>query len=279
MRDILSLLLLAVLALGAIALGWWLLIESEGVYLGRNVVIWLYDLYADRYDDIKHFRQEYDHMFLSQPIMDLIAPHRSPLVLDVATGTGRLPIAMLHYAQFQGRVIGVDMSRRMLRKAAYKLGSPDPRAPLMWGSAEDVPFPDNTFDVVTCLEALEFMQDHEAVLREWIRVLRPGGLMLITNRIHTRLMPGKTRSDEAMETLLESLGMEDVVIEYWQMDYDRVFAWKPGEHPPTGAKPLAEVLRCPRCHEQLLVEQVGAWVCPTGHYRAPVGSDGVIELL
>ena len=34
---------------------WWLFIETEGVYLGRGVVIWLYDVYASRYDGIKEF--------------------------------------------------------------------------------------------------------------------------------------------------------------------------------------------------------------------------------
>jgi len=88
---------LALIALIIIGLGWWLLIESEGVYLGRRVVIWLYDLYAGRYDDIKHFRQDYDHLFLAQPLMQRIAPNRAPLVLDVASGTARLPLALLRH--------------------------------------------------------------------------------------------------------------------------------------------------------------------------------------
>ncbi len=278
MNDWLGVIALTLLALGIIALGWWLLIETEGVYLGRRIVVWLYDLYADRYDDIKHFRSEYDHRFLSQPIMELIAPHRSPLVLDVATGTGRLPIVLLNHGQFQGRVIGIDMSRRMLRKAAYKLGSPNPRAPLLWTPAERLPFADNTFDVVTSLESLEFMERPEAVLKEAVRVLRPGGLLLVTNRINTRLMPGKTQSGEQIAKILESFGMENVVVDYWQVDYDRVWGRKQGSSSVTGARPLAEVLCCPRC-QQLLIEETGVWRCPEGHFAAPVGDDGVIELL
>jgi ubiquinone/menaquinone biosynthesis C-methylase UbiE len=279
MTDFLQTALLVLAAFGLILLGWWLLIESEGVYLGRRVVVWLYDLYADRYDDIKHFRQEYDHMFLAQPIMELIAPHKAPLVLDVATGTGRLPVSMLLHAHFQGRVVSLDMSRRMLRKAAYKLDSPNVRAPLIHAPAEALPFPDNTFDVVTCLEALEFMENDAAVLREMVRVLRPGGLLLVTNRINTRLMPGKTRPAERMQEIIESMGVENVVLDYWQVDYDRVFGSKAGDSAPTGARPLAEVLRCPRCKQALLVEQERAWDCPSCGFHAPVGSDGVIELL
>lgn len=276
MNDLLGLLALGLVAAGLVALGWWLLIESEGVYLGRRVVVWLYDVYANRYDDIKHFRRDYDHMFLSQPIMELVAPHRAPLVLDVATGTGRLPLALLNHGWFQGRIVGADLSRQMLGNAAAKLAD-EPRVTLVWTPAEHLPFPDNTFDVVTCLEALEFMERPEAALAECVRVLRPDGLLLVTNRINTRLMPGKTMTDEAIAALLESLGVDDVEVEYWQVDYNRVWGVKGGTGQPTGARPLSEILVCPRCGT-LLDAQDTAYVCPQGHFRAPVAADGVVEI-
>ena len=94
MTDVLTVIAIAVIALAIVALGWWLLIASEGVYLGRRVVIWLYDVYAGRYDDIKQYRRDIEHQFLAQPILDEFAPRTDPLVLDVATGTGRLPLAL-----------------------------------------------------------------------------------------------------------------------------------------------------------------------------------------
>ncbi len=278
MSDLVGLVGLAVIALAIVLLGWWLLIASEGVYLGRRVVIWLYDLYAGRYDDIKNFSKEYDHMLLAQPIMAAIAPAKNPLMLDVATGTARMPLAMLRHRQFQGHVVGADLSRRMLAQAAAKLKR-DKRVTLLHTPAETLPFPDHTFDVVTCLEALEFMRDPQAALHECVRVLRPGGLLLTTNRIHTRLMPGKTQTDTQLKALLETLGMERVVIEYWQVDYNRVWAYKRGESPLTLARPLAEVLRCPRCQAALLVEDDDGWTCPDCPYTTKPSADGVIELL
>lgn len=282
MSDLLQIVVMALIAAGLLALGWWLLIETEGVYLGRRIVVWLYDVYADRYDDIKHFRVEYDHMFLAQPIMELIAPHKSPLILDVAAGTGRLPLAMLNHAHFQGRVIGLDASRRMLRKAAYKLAEDINHAPLIWGPAEHLPFPDDTFDVVTCLEALEFMERPETVMAELVRVLRPGGLMLITNRKGTRWMPGKTMGENTVQSRLEAMGMTNVIVDYWQVDYDRVWGHKidkkAGESPVTGARPLEEVLRCPRCKQAFLQEDAAMWTCPKCGLQVPIGEDGVIEL-
>ncbi len=48
---------------------WWLIIETEGVYLGRRVVVALYDLYAERYDRIKQFDQRADLLLLSEPLL------------------------------------------------------------------------------------------------------------------------------------------------------------------------------------------------------------------
>ncbi|MEO8393262.1 MAG: class I SAM-dependent methyltransferase [Chloroflexota bacterium] len=277
MTSFVSLFVLVLVALGIIALGWWLLIASEGVYLGRRAVIWLYDLYAGRYDDIKHYSKEYDHMLLAQPIMASIEPIRNPLMLDVATGTARLPLALLRHKRFQGQIIGADLSRKMLAGAAYKLGG-DRRVSLIWTPAEHLPFSDHTFDVVCCLEALEFMKSPEAALRELVRVLRPGGLLFTTNRISTRLMPGKTFSDDQMHALLESFGVEQILIEYWQVDYNRVWGHKAGASKPTLSRPLAEVLRCPKCNEALLIEGKEGWDCPKCHFHAPVDTNGVIDL-
>lgn len=276
MSDLLPLIGVVLIIAGVIALGWWLLFPTEGVYLGRRVVIGLYDLYAERYDKIKHFRREYDHMFLAQPIMERIAPIKAPLVLDAATGTARLPLALVRHAHFQGRVVGIDLSRRMLRRAAAKLNHP--RVHLLWLPAERLPFADQCFDLVTCLEALEFMESPEAVVRELIRVLRPGGILLITNRVNTRLMPGKTFSDDEMAALLQRNGIGQVEIMGWQVDYDLVWGYKKGDSPPTLARPLSEILRCPRCQSANLMQDGDHWACPNCGTRVPVGGDSVIEL-
>lgn len=269
--------LIGLLAIGVIVLGWWLLVSSEGVYLGRRVVVWLYDLFAQRYDSVKNFQRVYEHALLAQPVMDKIAPHTSPLVLDVATGTGRLPLALLNHAHFQGRVIGLDLSRRMLDIAAQKLAQAEQVA-LLWCPAESLPFPDNTFDVVTCLEALEFMADPPAVLRELVRVLRPGGLLLITNRINTPMMPRKTWTKARLAELLAANAIAEADVEAWQHDYHKVWAVKDGESQPSGARPLGEVLRCPCCPEHGMIAQNGAWVCEGCGGKAVIAADGVIEM-
>ncbi len=209
---------------------WWLVFETEGVYLGRRVVVWLYDLYAQRYDGIKQFDERADFLLLSEPIMYRIQPLRAPLMLDVATGTARLPIMMAHNPAFEGQVIGLDLSRKMLDVAAQKVAVLhfEPFITLLHHNAQDMPFEDNRFDVVTCLEALEFMPDPKAALAEMIRVLRPGGLLLTTIRIDTRWMPNRTWSEAQMRANLEACGMDAIEFEIWQEDYSKVWAVKAG---------------------------------------------------
>ena len=86
---------------------WWLIIETEGVYLGKRAVIALYDLYASRYDRVKQFDEAADLALISEPIMARAHPATDPLILDVATGTGRLPLIMARNGGFEGHVIGL----------------------------------------------------------------------------------------------------------------------------------------------------------------------------
>ena len=224
---------------------WWLVIETEGVYLGRRVVIGLYDLYAHRYDRIKQFDEHADLTLISQPILSGIAPRDDPLMLDLATGTGRLPLFMARNGRFRGHVIGLDASRRMLKQARCKVVAEhfEEFITLLRHDAGALPFPDDSFDVVTCLEALEFMPDPQAALSEMIRVLRPGGLLLTTIRIDTRWMPNRTWSESRMRAELASMDMRDIQIAIWQEDYSQVWAGKAGESEPVGANRREDILQ------------------------------------
>ena len=270
MSEWLAALVAVLLGLALVALLYWLFIVTEGVYLGRRAVIWLYDLYAGRYDDIKRFRSDYDHLFLAQPILKLIEPNISPRVLDVATGTGRLPLALLRHGQFDGRIVGIDLSHRMLDQAASK--TDDSRVQWVCAPAEALPVFDESFDIVCCLEALEFMRDPGAVLAEMARTLRPGGLLFITSRRTGRWMPGKAWSFERTGDALDALGFEQIEGQRWQVDYDLVWGFKSGDAPATG--PL---LRCPLCGGALERGE-GEWRCARCSVRVPVAANGVIDV-
>jgi ubiquinone/menaquinone biosynthesis C-methylase UbiE len=277
MPELLQIILISTLITGGFFLGWWLLIASEGVYLGRRVVIWLYDLYAHRYDGVKAYIREYEQRFLAEPLMKSLSPNTAPLILDVATGTGRLPLAMAQHQDFQGHVVGIDLSRNMLDHAPPNLYPYTERATFVWGPAEALPFPDDTFDAVTCLEALEFMTQPEAVLKEMIRVMRPGGILLTTQRLNTRWMPGKTWSQDVVMKRLQTGGLEDVRIQIWQVDYRKVWGRKPGVLAPTSAVARTNSIRCPQCHAQM-ERQHHMMVCTGCQRKADISPEGIVEL-
>jgi ubiquinone/menaquinone biosynthesis C-methylase UbiE len=254
------------LVIGLVGLGvgaflvWWLIFESEGVYLGKRVVVWLYDVYARRYDAIKQYDPLDEFGYLAHPLLLRLAPQTDPLVLDVATGTGRVPLALLQHPAFVGHIIALDASRAMLTVAAEKFSEGD-EVTLIWRSAERLPLDAAAVDVVTCLEALEFMPQPGAVLRELCRVLRPQGLLLITLRINTRWLPRRTWNEETLQNLLEQAGMEQVEIETWQRDYRLVWARKVGAGEWLGACLPEMVLRCPQCGQSTLAVMTQCWQC------------------
>ncbi len=223
---ILGLLLAALLGV----LLYWLLVVTEGVYLGRRLVVWLYDLAAPRYDSIKQFDPDSESFLVTQPLLVKMSGQPAPLVLDVATGTGRLPHFLLEEATFNGRVIGLDASARMLSYARAKLRVYRHRASLVQQTAADLPFDDDTFDAVSCLESLEFFPDDSAALREMLRVLRPGGTLLTTRRRgwEAKTFVGRYRDRETFATDIEAIGFTEVETRLWQIEYDLIFAQKPG---------------------------------------------------
>ncbi len=98
-------------------------------------------------------------------------------------GTGPIPDALLSQPRFKGKITALDASTKMLDLARAKLSQHGNRITFCQHDAQSLPFDDASFDVVTCLEALEFMRDWRNAVREMLRVLKPGGLLMISNRI------------------------------------------------------------------------------------------------
>lgn len=253
----------AVLALLAGA-AYWLLVVTEGAYLGPRVVRLLYDWGAASYDRVKQFDVVDDARALSVPLVKRLKGVQKPLVLDVATGTGRLPMALLRLLEFQGEIVGLDISLGMLQQARRKAAQHDSRVVWLWKNAQELPFSDAAFDAITCLEGLEFLPRPWQALGEMVRVLKPGGAMLISNRrgLDATLMPGRTCGGERLRELLGELGLECVEIKQWQTYYDLVWASKPGQtSPPDGVTEWNEVLTCPACGADGLTRQSKDLLC------------------
>ncbi len=100
-------------------------------------------------------------------------------VLNVACGTGVVARAAAHAVWPTGTVAGLDISPGMLA-AARKQISTENSVDWYEASAEAMPLPDRSFDVVLCQMGLQFMTNKPAAIAEMRRVLVPGGRALVT---------------------------------------------------------------------------------------------------
>ncbi len=114
-------------------------------------------------------------------LLDAAQPAPGARVLDVACGTGIAARTVAPQVGVGGRVVGLDVSPVMLAVARRAMLPPD-AAPGAWvrGSAQALPFPAATFDLVLCQQGLQFFPDGAAAVREMRRVLRPGGRAVLS---------------------------------------------------------------------------------------------------
>ena len=100
-------------------------------------------------------------------------------ILDVASGTGDLALAMARRVGASGRVIMSDINASMLLRGRNRLIDAGFPTTAVVCDAEHLPFPDASFDLVTVAFGLRNMTDKPAALRQMHRVLKPGGKLLV----------------------------------------------------------------------------------------------------
>jgi ubiquinone/menaquinone biosynthesis C-methylase UbiE len=110
-------------------------------------------------------------------ILKLAGPLQDRSVLDVGCGDGTLALGSARNGA--ARVSGCDPDPRMVARARARAICDNTRIDLAVARSQALPFPDNTFDVVTCITVLAFVPDANNAIQEMARVLRPGGKLVI----------------------------------------------------------------------------------------------------
>ena len=140
----------------------------------------MFDRIAPRYDLLNHTLSFGIDRRWRRRVVETVAACRPTRILDVATGTGDLAVALARRIR-EAHVTGVDLSEKMLdvaqRKAADR-GLAE-RIALRQGDAERLGFDDASFDVATVAFGVRNFGDLDAGLRELARVLRPGGRLFV----------------------------------------------------------------------------------------------------
>lgn len=104
-------------------------------------------------------------------------PAGGRLILDVAAGTAGVSIQLAE--RTDATVIGLDLTEQMLRRGQRNVARAGQagRISLVAGRAEQLPFPDATFDALTFTYLLRYVADPQATLAELARVVKPGGIV------------------------------------------------------------------------------------------------------
>lgn len=135
----------------------------------------------------------------AEGLIELAALKPGERVLDVACGTGIVARLAAARVGSGGKVVGLDVNEGMLEVA--RSISRDIHPPVEWWreDAADMPFADETFDVVFCQQGLQFFEDQPAALSEMHRILAPDGRLLLSVLRSIKHNPGWRPLAEALK--------------------------------------------------------------------------------
>jgi SAM-dependent methyltransferase len=127
--------------------------------------------------------------------------HPGETVVDIGSGAGFDALIAARLAGPTGRVVGIDMTQEMLKKAregAARMGAA--HVEFREGYVEDLPLPEGFADVVISNGVLNLTLDKVATLREWFRITKPGGRLQIGDIIVDRPVPADALDDISLWT-------------------------------------------------------------------------------
>jgi demethylmenaquinone methyltransferase/2-methoxy-6-polyprenyl-1,4-benzoquinol methylase len=152
---------------------------------------------ARRYDLLNHVLSLGIDRHWRRRTVKLVPPSDRGPVLDVCTGTADLALAYARASRASGRgvrVVGADFCRPMLGIAAEKSrrAGAERHLALVEADAQQLPFADNTFQIVSVAFGLRNIRDTDQGLGEMVRVCRPGGRVAVLEFSLPRAWPLRT---------------------------------------------------------------------------------------
>ena len=174
-----------------------------GVLENKRRARFFYKYLSQVYDEINPYIWNEE---MRDTAMSMIDIQQDDMVLDVGCGTGFATEALIERSD---NVYGLDQSAHQLENAWKKLGKHDP-VTFTFGDAERLPFASNTFDVVWSSGSIEYWPNPVLALREFNRVLKPGGEVLVVG-------PNNPET-----TVMEKLA-DAIMLFYGKDEADRMF--------------------------------------------------------
>jgi demethylmenaquinone methyltransferase/2-methoxy-6-polyprenyl-1,4-benzoquinol methylase len=146
----------------------------------KEQVAQMFDGIAPRYDLLNRLLSVRIDLHWRKDALRELVPLAPKKILDVATGTADLALLAQQILR-PDSIVGIDISAKMLAVGKEKIGKADlsDRIQLETGDAEAINHPDQSFDLVMVAYGIRNFQNLSGGLKEMLRVLRPGGKLLI----------------------------------------------------------------------------------------------------
>lgn len=172
----------------------------------KQQVARMFDSISGRYDFLNHFLSLGIDILWRRKAIRLLRDIKPKVILDVATGTGDFSIEAL--SLHPEKIIGVDISEGMLEVGRQKMrsGKFDSVIELQSGDSENLPFQDNFFDAVIVAFGVRNFENLERGLTEMLRVVRPGGKVVILEFSRPSKFPMKQLYNVYFTTILPLIG-------------------------------------------------------------------------
>jgi demethylmenaquinone methyltransferase/2-methoxy-6-polyprenyl-1,4-benzoquinol methylase len=168
----------------------------------------VFDSVATRYDLMNDLMSFGIHRLWKRFAVELAGIRRGQHVLDLASGTGDLAARFAGLVGPDGLVVMSDINAAMLEQGRNQMVDRGIVGNVKYTqvNAENIPFPDNSFDCVTIGFGLRNVTDKQQAINEMFRVLRPGGRALVLEFSHPRGEPLKAAYDLYSFKILPLLG-------------------------------------------------------------------------
>jgi len=179
---------------------------KEDISGKKEQVAKMFDNISRRYDFLNHFLSLGIDIQWRKKAIKTLKPLQPKLILDVATGTGDFAVEALTLKPDQ--VIGVDISEGMLEVGRKKMHERnlDKQVQLRSGDSENLPFEENKFDAVIVAFGVRNFENLEKGLAEMLRVVRPGGKVVILEFSKPTAFPMKQLYQFYFRFILPSIG-------------------------------------------------------------------------
>lgn len=109
-------------------------------------------------------------------ILDSLTGLKSKTILEVGVGSGRTSLPLLE--KYAPRLVGLDLSKEMLKLAKTKTSSRKLKCDLLLADAEHLPLTDKIFDAVICVSTMHYFESLERSLTEFSRILKKRGIFV-----------------------------------------------------------------------------------------------------